>query len=171
MNKVVFILTIAGALLGFFNNLMFYIFGSAAEIIFSSIVKGFIPVLDLSEADAALQNLIYLNAIAASVLCLIAMVAGFFYYRGDRSKEIKGTGKYISTVILIAVTAGLAITLSYISVILIGIAALISLISAIYDFVKGMTPPIDNLRTSIIIAVLLSGAALVLLYCVPLMIN
>lgn len=168
MNKPVFIITIAGALVGIFNNIMFYIFGSVAEIIFSSIIKGFIPPLDTGEADAALQHMIYLNAVESSVLCVIAAVAGFFFFRGDSSKEIKGAGKYIATVILIAVTAGLAITLSYISLILIAIAALIALISIIFDYAKGVNPPADTLWKSITVTVLISGAALAALILLPL---
>ena len=168
MKKVVPFLAAAGGVLGIISNLLFYIFGSITIGLEFTIIQGIIPGLDLSTADADLQNIISINAITSSLLCAASVIAGIFYFRGDKNEEQKNTGKYVSAVVLATATAGLAITFSFFSIILIGIAAVAGLISVRNDFRNELAPESDKLKKSIIISVLLSTAVLIIIYSMPL---
>lgn len=167
MRKTVLILSVTGAVFGIFFNVMFYVFGSITTVIVSAVFKGIIPALDLSEADAAMQKIIYINSVSGSVLCVIAAGAGFFYFTGDKNEGYKKTRKYISVVILLAVCAGLVMTLSIFSLILIAIAAIIALVSVISDFRKDLVTDKGGVEKKMMLTALLSAVSLVALYFIP----
>ncbi len=165
MKKAVLFLSIAGGILGITGNFIFYIFGSITAGIQNTIFKALLPGLDLSTADAAIQRILYINALTASLLCLAATIAGIVYFRGDEGE--KKSGKYISTVILIAVSAGLIIALSFISLIPIGIAAILASISVNNDFRDQLIPEQNKVKSVIKITALSSMVVLIIIYFIP----
>jgi hypothetical protein len=167
MKKTVLIITIIGGVLGIFFNVMFYVFGSIATVIVSAVFKGIIPVLDLSEADAAMQKIIYINSVSASVLCIIAAGAGILYFMGDKDEGGKKQRKYIAAVILLVVCAGLFMTISIFSLVLIAVAALIALISTINDFRNDLVPDRGSAVKKMLITALLSAIVLAAVYFIP----
>lgn len=164
MKKTVLVLTIAGGVIGVTGNFIFYIFGSITTGIQNTIFKGILPGLDLSKADAEIQRILLINTVTASLLCIAGAIAGYFYFRGDKNEGEKKPEKYIFTVVLIALSAGLIITMSFISLILIGAAAIISSISVVNDFKDGVNADTDKLKKSMIVTALLSTVVLISLY-------
>jgi len=167
MKKAVLILTIAGGILGIFSNIIFYTFGTIGAIIVSSIFKGLIPVLDLSEADAAIQKIIYTNALIASTLCVITIITGIIYFISEKNEGDKKSGKYVATIVLIAISAGMVITYSIYCLILPGIAAILALISVINDFRTGSCPEPWKIFKKMVITAIISAIILLMIYFLP----
>ncbi len=166
VKKKVLYLTITGGVLGIIGNLLFFIFGSITSMLLHGIFQSIIPGLDLSMADAELQNIIFINAVTSSLLCIVSVTAGFFYNKGDKHEEEKNQEKYISAAVLIATSIGLAVTFSFFSLILIGIASIVALISVRDDFRNKLIPESDSFKRNIRVTVLISAVVLIIIFFV-----
>ncbi len=160
MRKTVLILTIAGGVLGVINSIVFYAAGFLTTFY---VTHFFIPFIFLTSFGDELNKLIVINAFAATLLCITAAIAGIFYYYGDNTDGEKCISKYVATAVLVSVTAGLIVTLSAVSVILIGIASVLAVISVRKDHRNKLIPADRKLRTIITIIIVLSVIILLIL--------
>lgn len=160
MRKAVLILAIAGGALGIVNSIVFYVGGVLTSFLMTHF---FIPFLYLTSLDEAFERLIIINAAASSILCITAAVAGIIYYIGDSNEREKRVSKYAATIVLIAVSVGLLITISFISVILIAIPAVLASLSVREDKSSNLIPSDHRLGMVIKITVVASVVVLVIL--------
>lgn len=167
MKKIVPILAIAGGISGIISSFLFYVFGTLSIGILFIIVKSIIPVLEITNEVADIQTIIYINSITSSILCIASVIAGILYLRGERNEGQKGAEKYVSAVALVTAAAGLALTFSFFSVIMPGIAAVAGLISVRSDFKNGLVSDPEKTKKIIIISAALSAVILGIIYTLP----
>ncbi|HRU00415.1 MAG TPA: hypothetical protein P5239_01780, partial [Victivallales bacterium] len=123
MKRLVFILSIIGGLIGIFNNALFFVCGSIGSSLFGT-----------TSSAGERQTAIIVNAIMAFVFCITAMVAGGLFYSDSKKEQSDLNKKYTAVVLLVFAAIGLGLTFSYVTLIIIGVSAIIALIAVIPEF-------------------------------------
>ncbi len=123
MKRLVFILSIIGGLVGIFNNVLFFVCGSIGSSLFGT-----------TSSAGERQTAIIVNAVMAFIFSITAMVAGGLFYSDSKKEQSDLNKKYIAVLLLVFAAIGLGLTFSYVTLIIIGVSAIIALIAVIPEF-------------------------------------